>query len=52
MWNEYPQVILANPDGKNLVSMGKSAGNGIGFIEFFDDKGNRKGGYGGTAFNK
>lgn len=50
MIDNGPIMVLGNEDGKHLVTIGKSVGNGVGFIEFYDDKGTLKGGYGGTAF--
>jgi hypothetical protein len=52
MIDNGPILTLCNEDGKHLVAIGKSTGNGVGFIEFYDDKGNLIGGYGGTGFNK
>ena len=49
MIDNGPILVLCNDEGKNLVAVGKSTGNGVGYIEFYDDKGNPKGGYGGTA---
>ena len=49
MIDNGPILVLCNDEGKNLVAVGKSTGNGIGYIEFYDDKGNLKAGYGGTA---
>jgi hypothetical protein len=44
-----PAMALCTEDGKYLVYMGQNGGNGIGFIQFHDNEGKFKGGYGGDA---
>ena len=44
-----PVLELYNADGSLLVNAGRSPDNGVGFIQFFDEQGQFKGGAGGNA---
>ena len=44
-----PVLEFYNKDHSLILNAGKSPDNGVGFIQFFDDKGKFKGGVGGNA---
>lgn len=44
-----PVLEFYNQDHALILNAGKSPDNGVGFIQFFDEKGKFKGGVGGNA---
>ncbi len=44
-----PVLEFYNKDHSLILNAGKSPDNGVGFIQFFDEKGKFKGGVGGNA---